>query len=887
MPRDAVHTLKDETDRKTSVPGKPASSFLRPGCLQAHLCKKKVILTAILTLLACLAAAVFSDRMVRFFEGANQKTVTAHLADEINIFVVNHFDGAVSSLAENLEIKSVCTGVKPSDNANLLNVLTTTKDVLNASIVYVLDTQGTVVGCSPYGDGETLTGNNYKFRPYFFQAVAGRSSTYAAVGVTTGKRGLYFSEPVRDGRNDNPVGVVVIKVSMECIDFYINRFNEGQEILLLSPEGIVFSSTRDKWLYRAAMPISEPQRSALVKSRQFHDQTLAPMPFHINAPAVIHNGRHYITHLQPIDLPGWNILTLRQVKYPYGIALLLVAIILFAGVIVIFRFFCAFREKQLSEEVRQSMQRSRNVEASRLATRRELETILATSLVGITLIRDGVITNVNEKMSDISGYSVKELLGQDIRIFFQDKDSFSKFVRKYTRQLAVRDLEHIEYLLKRKDGIIIPCSLSGKAIDQNDLSQGIVWVVENISESKKAGKELERAMVDAEAASQAKSEFLANMSHEIRTPMNGIIGITEMLLDRETVPRRREQLQLILTSAKLLMKIINDILDFSKNEMEHLELENNPFSLRETLHEVTGSFSGQFQEKNLALNIEINEEVPDIVLGDETRLMQVLYNLVGNGLKFTESGGVTVRLSVEGELDPGNKLILFEVIDTGIGIAPDKQKIIFEAFAQADSSHSRRYGGTGLGLPISRRIVRLMGGDILLESEKGKGSRFWFSMPMYEVCELPAIYAHVPESGTHQFGEISRTKKILLAEDDLINTTLAVYLLEQVGYEVTAVTNGREAVDMWQKEHFDCILMDVQMPYSDGYEAVRQIRHFEEEKGGHIPIIAMTACVMEGDREKCLAAGMDDYLPKPIDRNVMFSLLSHYLNTSAQQGDEA
>ena len=717
MPHDPVRIPKDNPARKTSVLDILMYPFSHPGRLQERFFRKRVIATAILTLFACIGAAVFSDYLVRFLAKERQKAVAAHLAEEINVFVVHHFDAAVSSLAVNSEIKSACTTGNPTDSESLLGVLTTAKDVLEASIVYILDRQGTVVGSSFYDDGKTLTGNNYKFRPYFTRAMSGSSTTYAAVGVTTGKRGLYFSEPVPGDLNDGPLGVVVVKVPMDFIDTYLNRFKEDQEILLLSPEGIVFSSTRDKWLYRAATPLSESERLSLVKSRQFHDLPLSPMPFQLNGRPVIHNGMRYLTHLHPIDLPGWKILTLRKVKYPFGAVFLLELIILFTGLFVILGFVYAFREELLTEEVRLSRERNRRVEALRQVTRRELETILATSLVGITLIRDGIISNVNEKMSDILGYKTDKLLGQDIRMFFQDRASFRKFVRTYTRQLAVHDLEHIEYRLKRKDGVMIPCSLSGKAIDPDDLSHGLVWVVEDISKRKIAEEELKQARIDAEKASQAKSEFLANMSHEIRTPMNGIIGITEMLQDKEIVPERKEHLRLILTSAKRLMKIINDILDFSKNELDCLDLDNIPFSLRRTLNEVIGSFVIQAQGRDLSLTLEVNDAVPEIVLGDETRLMQVLYNLVGNGLKFTETGGVTVRVSVEGKLNLGNRKILFEVIDTGIGISPTKQKSIFEPFAQADTSHSRRYGGTGLGLPISRRIVRLMGDDILLESK--------------------------------------------------------------------------------------------------------------------------------------------------------------------------
>jgi CheY-like chemotaxis protein len=324
------------------------------------------------------------------------------------------------------------------------------------------------------------------------------------------------------------------------------------------------------------------------------------------------------------------------------------------------------------------------------------------------------------------------------------------------------------------------------------------------------------------------------------------------------------------------MRIINDILDFSKNEMERLVLDNIPFSIRKALNEIIGSFSIQAAEKKLNLELIIDDNIPDLIVGDETRLMQVLYNLIGNGLKFTEAGGVKVHLSLEKNKSFEEKRILFEVIDTGIGIEEDKQETIFEAFTQADTSHSRRFGGTGLGLPISKRFVKLMQGDLRLESQKGVGARFWFSIPLIEVCPLGENEQLSPSNSLDNGRELNGTR-ILLAEDNPINTSLAVSLLEMAGFEVNAVTNGKEAVTAFQNEKYDCVLMDVQMPDLDGYEAVRLIRQYESGQGGHVPIIAMTACAMEGDREKCLQAGMDDYLAKPIDRNILFELISCYL----------
>ena len=838
--------------------------------------RRRFLAIVFLTVTVSIVIVAGTDRLVRIYYNSQQQFTIDHLVVEINSFVIYHLTDAASYLAKSPEIKAVVIGKTIPDNEHLLEILSTAKGVLEASIVYVMDADGTVVGCSPYGNGNTLTWNNYKFRPYFSEAIAGRKFTYPALGVTTEKRGIYFSNPIHSGTFDSPAGVLVVKSSMDFIDSYIQRFKKDQDIMLLSPDGIVFAATQPDWLFRAALPLSDERKSELVTSRQFHDQPLDPLPFQVDDSKIQFNEKRYIVQSQQLALQGWQVVTIRQLAYPYGIVSFLLFITVFAGMASALGFLYEHREKQLTREVRKGHEHRLKVEASRQETRRELETILATSLVGIIMVRNGIITSVNERMCTIFGYAKEEILGLDIRVLFADKYSFRKFFMSYIRLLAYRDLENIEYDLQKKDGTVIPCSLSGKAIEPNQLSQGIVWVVKDISNRKKAEAEIEHAKERAEEASRAKSEFLANMSHEIRTPMNGIIGMADLLVREEKDKNKREQLDLILASSRRLMKIINDILDFSKNEVERLELDLATFSIRQLLGEVASNFTVQALDKNLTLNFDVQDTVPDMIVGDENKLMQVMYNLVGNGLKFTGSGGVTVKVRMSAVFDTHKDTLLFEVIDTGIGIKPDQQNVIFDAFTQADSSHSRKYGGTGLGLPISKSIVHLMGGTLKVESVEGKGTRFWFYLPL-----LTGISSmHISDQETEISEDAIVTDlygHILLVEDDLINRTLATMLLEGFGCSVKSVHNGNEAIEAWKEEKFDCILMDVQMPEMDGYETVRLIRKHESVAGGHIPVIAMTACVMDGDRQKCLNAGMDDYLPKPIDRLMLFAILDVYL----------
>lgn len=840
--------------------------------------KRRIAVTFVLTVIVAIVFAVALDKVVRYFALRDQQSDTSHIVLEINTYVVHHFNEAINYITSSEQLFYVLSGLRPPDNSDLVEELQMARGVLDTSLVFVMDSSGTVVGCSPYDGGKTLTGNNYRFRPYFTRAMEGHTVRYAALGVTTGERGIYFSRPVMEENSKVPLGVAVIKVPLTFVDSYFNRKDSRYEIMLLSPDGIVFSSTVKDWLYHAALPLSPARRDALVESKQFSDKPLNPLLFTIDAKTVMLDGLRYLVSVQPLELEGWSIATLNPSPFPFTMAFILTFTVFFTGIVAIIFFMYVYKDELLSEELKRGREHTRRMEESRQVTLREFETILAASLVGIILVRDGLITNANAKMCAILGYSEEELIGSDVRLYFTSKKAFGRFVRMYARQLALHDLEHIEYMLRGRDGLVIPCSLRGRAIDPNDLTRGVVWVVEDIRQRKKAEKELERAKEQAESASKAKSAFLANMSHEIRTPMNGIIGITEFLLGRSRDPELRDKLGLIHSSGKRLMRIINDILEFSRNEVELPDMELVQFSLRGLLNDVISSFEVEAMEKNITLKLEVDPGIPAELIGDDVRLMQVMFNLVGNGVKFTQQGGVTVRVRQQPSTNPERIMVLFEVSDTGIGIDPEKQEMVFEAFVQADSSHSRKYGGTGLGLPISRQIVQQMGGDIHLVSRKEEGVLFWFILPFF----LPEFSGREEREASEESKQShlaeSYSGHILLADDDSINTTLAVSLLEQAGFTVKTVVNGQAAVDAVFEEEFDCVLMDIQMPEMDGHVATKVIRKREEELGGHVPIIAMTACVMQDDREQCIYAGMDAYIAKPINRGELFQLLKKMLS---------
>jgi PAS domain S-box-containing protein len=397
---------------------------------------------------------------------------------------------------------------------------------------------------------------------------------------------------------------------------------------------------------------------------------------------------------------------------------------------------------------------------------------------------------------------------------------------------------------------------------------GTVHVARDITERKRAEAALRMAKEAAESATNAKSQFLANMSHELRTPMTGVLGMLDLVLAGSLEAEQRKFIAMAQTSARSLVRILNDILDLTKIEMGKLSLEEKPFLMRKCVASTFNLFLPVAKGKGLDLDFTVAEDVPQHVIGDQIRINQILTNLVGNAVKFTEKGKVEIRVTAGGSAPGGKRDITFTVTDSGIGIPDDKKDLLFRVFSQVDESHSREYGGTGLGLAICKEIVERMGGRVSFTSEAGKGSTFSCTIPLgaAEAEQGAGVTAgKTTTAGDAPRAEGTNKSRLLIAEDDHIIRKILGTLLQQAHYEIDFAENGEKAVEMWEHGEYDLILMDVQMPRLNGFEATAAIREKETSRGGHIPIIAMTAHALKEDKERCLTAGMDAYISKPID----------------------
>jgi len=504
---------------------------------------------------------------------------------------------------------------------------------------------------------------------------------------------------------------------------------------------------------------------------------------------------------------------------------------------------------------------------------------------------DGTVMSWNSGAQRIKGYTAQEIIGSNFSIFFTDGDARAGEPARALEIARLTGKFESEGWRVRKDGTRLWASVvidvvrnsSGELIGfakiTRDVTERVAQraAVTELSEQLLAERQqLIAAKLGAEEANAAKTDFLASMSHEIRTPMNGIIGLTSLLLDDAPTVEQLHHLNLLADSGRSLLAIINDILDWSKVESGRIDLESIALSPAGLVDGALSIVRGEALAKGIALDFHVAPDVPAWVSGDPTRLRQVLLNLLTNALKFTEHGRVSLTVRCEPGTNAG--LLRFEISDTGIGIAPERQHLLFQSFSQVDRSNARKYGGTGLGLAISRHLAKAMSGTIGMTSTIGIGSAFWFT------AQLPATVA--ASAAPAASGTISAARRILVVDDNAINQVVAKGMLVRDGHDVVLVDNGAEALAAVRASSFDLVLMDMQMPVMDGMEATRRIRSLEGPVR-NIPIVALTANAMAAEITRCREAGMNDHLAKPIDRELLRQSIAAWTTITADRGPQA
>lgn len=731
---------------------------------------------------------------------------------------------------------------------------------LRVDLIFVVNAAGDCIASSNWNQASPLIGTNYTDRKWFANALTGKDSIQYAVGRITHIPGLFFATPImQDGKFK---GVIIAKVDIPNLAFLTKQTDS----FVVDSNGVIILAHAPKMLMMSipsagVNQMSEKARNDLYMRTRFPELTITPWQQHGNLQSVgTSNTPHVIasTNLDDYglkvfaksDLPTFQSLNRERLSN-----FLLLSLLGDALILISYAFLSLGHAKKITNESESRMR-----------------LILESANCGIWgQTADGICTFINAEATKMLGYQANELIGARLhdRVHHTHPDGTPYSVDTCPMHATSRDghARNIDdEILWCKDGSHFPVEYATSPIHTHSKLDGTVVVFNDITGRKHQEQLLNQAREKAESANRAKSDFLANMSHEIRTPMNAVIGFTNLAIDCQNQQEQRGYLRQIQDSSKSLLGILNDILDLSKIEARQMSFENAVFNLDALLHSLNRMFSLRAQEKGLEFILIRAEKIPNLLLGDQLRLRQILTNLLGNSLKFTQHGKVTLEVQAT-QLSEARIDLNISVQDTGIGMTEEQTANLFQAFMQADNTITRRFGGTGLGLNISRNLAKLMGGDIAVESTLGSGSIFKLQITL-TVPDASQIDEYNKElNASHQVYQDNvgnlQGKRVLLAEDNRLNQVLAEHILKKLGIVMEIANNGKEAIEKLQTGHYDVVLMDIQMPVMGGLEATRVIR--QDARFTQIPIVAMSAGVTLDEQEKCNLVGMTCFIGKPID----------------------
>lgn len=799
--------------------------------------------------------AVNLTEKISIFKKRSEVAITAaEIVDNIHARTIYSKNMGAASITGVLNpfVKDIVLGKLPYDDPSVLSVQEVILQENQAEAVYLLNKNGIVVSYSDVAP-ISLTGQNFSFRPYFIQAMEGKQSIFAAQGISSNIRGVYIATPIYAEKHSDSeiIGVIVVKDSIGRIEDLLRKYEDP--VFMVSPHGVVFATNRTEYLYKVAGKLNDTRKNSLASLRRFgaaFDQDAEELGAVLDGQDITLGGEKYLVKTHPID---WNDMEGRwQIAYLVNMKNILLPALKYT---VYWSVFAVFFILLGTLHIALGNRRQRlEIEAQ---NRKIFKAVEQTPAAILITDNEGFIEYANPKFTELTEYTFEEAKGKKPAILNPELSGES--CDEVWETIKTGNEWHGEFLNTKKSGETYWESvLVAPVKDRFGEITNFVSIKEDITEKKKAMTAIEDARKLAENAAESKSMFLANMSHEIRTPLNAIIGLSDLALKTELTLKQADYIRKVKNAGISLLGIVNDILDFSKIEAGKIELESVEFSLDTVLEHLITVVFQKAEEKGLEFLLHVGSDVPPVIKGDSLRLSQILINLVNNAVKFTEEGEIELSVTLVREFE-GRVEIMFSVRDTGVGLLDEQRHRLFDAFSQADGSTTRKYGGTGLGLSISKKLSHLMGGEISVESEYGKGSVFAFTA-VFEIGATPKRefkYGH----------EELKDMKVLVVDDNSSARQIIMEILENLEFEAEETDCAESAINLIKQndasDPYKIVLMDWKMPGLNGLEASLIIKNDPDIK--NTPIIALvTAFGRDLDRKIVKNYELEGFITKPV-----------------------